>query len=343
MANFEKPKTNFMKNEKKWDNIKHHFFTSSLPLHIFYKEHWELYGYKNSEMFRKALISHNITVKERTKYLMENKRSVPIKMDPMDWDSLDDFGIAQSIGQEYTSAQLPGHIKKVGIMSDVHFPFHDLDALKCAIKHFKEQEIDCLYLNGDIFDFYSISRHEKDKDLRDFAREVEMCRQFMYKLRDIFGHIPIYYKLGNHEDRYARSLQMQAEEFAQIHDLQFEVFFHLDRLKYEVIDSWRGMEMGDLLVLHGHELYGGGGVNPSQNLFNKTICNTLIGHVHKTSSTIKKTGFKQFIHTYSTGCLTALSPKYMPFSQHNHGCAIVEINEGKTKVSNIMIKNGKIV
>jgi hypothetical protein len=162
-------------------------------------------------------------------------------------------------------------------------------------------------------------------------------------LRDIFGRIPIYYKLGNHEDRYARSLQIQAEEFAQIHDLQFEIFFHLDKVEFEIVDSWRGMEMGDLLVLHGHELYGGGGVNPSQNLFNKTICNTLIGHVHKTSATIKKTGFKKFIHTYSTGCLTALSPKYMPFSQHNHGFAIAEIKDGKTKVSNIMIKDGKIV
>ena len=68
------------------------------------------------------------------------------------------------------------------------------------------------------------------------------------------------------------------------------------------------------------ELYGGGGVNPSQNLFNKTICNTLIGHVHRTSTTQKKTGFKEFINTYSTGCLTHLSPKYMPFSAHNHAC-----------------------
>jgi hypothetical protein len=90
-------------------------------------------------------------------------------------------------------------------------------------------------------------------------------------------------------------------------------------------------------------LYGGGGVNPSQNLFNKTICNTLIGHVHRTSNTQKKTGFKEFINTYSIGCLTVLSPKYMPFSHHNHGFAVVEIENGKSKVHNIQIKDGKIV
>jgi hypothetical protein len=43
------------------------------------------------------------------------------------------------------------------------------------------------------------------------------------------------------------------------------------------------------------------------------------------------------------GCLTQLSPKYYPFAQHNHGFALVEINDGKTKVQNIMIKDGKIV
>lgn len=33
-----------------------------------------------------------------------------------------------------------------------------------------------------------------------------------------------------------------------------------------MVEDWQGMEMGDLLVLHGHELQGAGGINPSQNL-----------------------------------------------------------------------------
>ncbi len=97
--------------------------------------------------------------------------------------------------------------------------------------------------------------------------------------------------------------------------------------------------MGDLLVVHGHEMYGAGGVNPSQNLMNKTLCNTLMGHVHRTSTTQKKNAFKEYINTYTTGCLTVLSPKYMPFSQHNHGFALVEINEGKSKVTTPYLMN----
>jgi predicted phosphodiesterase len=329
--------------EEKFEAIRNHYYSSQLPLKSFYKEFHTTYGYALPKGLKDAMIRNNITMKARTEFLMNNKVPKKVQIKEFDISEVTDFGIQKSIGQEYLSAKLPDHLKKIGVLSDIHFPFHSMDALLCAIKYLREERIDCLYLNGDIFDFYSISRHEKDKDLRDLAREVDMCRDFVHKLREIFSDIPIYYKLGNHEDRYARSLQVQAEEFSQLHDLQFDVFFHLDRLKFEVIDSWRGMEMGNLLVLHGHELYGGGGVNPSQNLFQKVLCNTLIGHVHRTSSTTRKTGFKEYIHTYSTGCLTALSPKYMPFSQHNHGFALVEIENGKSKVKNIVIKDGKII
>lgn len=330
-----------MKMEDKILKIKEHFYTTNLSKIDFYKSFFEMYGYKSPGSLRKLMWKHNILSRDRS--LQAVNQEMPPVVVNYNLDTLDNFGIEDSIGKEYVSAKLPNHLKKVGILSDIHFPYHDLTALTCAIKHLKEQEIDCLYLNGDIQDFYSISRHEKEKDMRDFKREVDMNRDFLQRLRDIFRTIPIYYKLGNHENRFARSLQLQAEEFAQLHDLQFDVFFRLDKLGITMVEDWQGMEMGDLLVLHGHELYGGGGVNPSQNLFNKTICNTLIGHVHRTSTTQKKTGFKEFINTYSTGCLTLLSPKYMPFSMHSHGFAVVEIENGKSKVHNIQIRDGKII
>lgn len=330
-----------MNKDDKLVKIKEHFFSTNLSKTDFYNSFYEMYGYKSPNSLRKLMSQYNILAKDRS--LQAVNQEMPPVVVNYNLDTLDNFGIEDSIGKEYVSAKLPNHLKKVGILSDIHFPYHDLTALTCAIKHLKEQDIDCLYLNGDIQDFYSISRHEKEKDMRDFKREVDMNRDFLQRLRDLFRTIPIYYKLGNHENRFARSLQLQAEEFAQLHDLQFDVFFRLDKLGITMIEDWQGMEMGDLLVLHGHELYGGGGVNPSQNLFNKTICNTLIGHVHRTSTTQKKTGFKEFINTYSTGCLTLLSPKYMPFSMHSHGFAVVEIENGKSKVHNIQIRDGKII
>jgi predicted phosphodiesterase len=329
-----------MQLNNKAQAIKDHFFSVNLTRVDFERENFASYGFESQENFHRHLSRMGISVKSRSEHFKKTRPNAVIES--FDLSEVDNFGIEESLGKEYTSLKITEDFKKVGILSDIHVPYHSLSALTCAIKYLREQEIDCLILNGDIFDFYAISRHEKEKDLRDFPREIEMGRNFLQKVRDLFPHIPVYYKMGNHENRWQRYLNEQAEEFSQLHEMQFEQFFRLDKLNLIYVPDWQGIELGDLLILHGHELMAGG-MNPSQSTFNKTFCNTIIGHVHRTTSTTKKNGFKEFFHTHSTGCLTQLSPKYYPFAQHNNGFALVEINNGKTKVSNIMIKDGRIV
>jgi predicted phosphodiesterase len=329
-----------MQLNKKWEAIRDHFYSTNLTRVDFERENWQTYGFSSQKVFHGQMSKFDISVIKRSEHF-KNTRPAGV-IESFDLDELDNFGIEESIGKEYTSLRLEDKFKKVGIMSDIHVPFHSMSALTCAIKHLREEQIDCLILNGDIMDFYAISRHEKEKDLRDFAKEIEMGRNFLQKIRDLFPRIPIYYKMGNHENRWQRYLNDQAEEFAQLHEMQFEQFFRLDKLGMIYVPDWQGIEVANLLVLHGHEIMAGG-MNPSQSTFNKTFCDTLIGHVHRTTSTIKKNGFKEYFHTYSTGCLTQLSPKYYPFAQHNNGFAVVEIENGKTKVKNIMIKDGKIM
>ena len=326
-------------NSERAQSIKDHFYSTNMTRADFERENWENYGYKDVIQFHKAITRMGISVVKRSEFWKQTRPSA--KIESFNLDELDNFGIEESIGKEYTSLRLEDKFKKVGIMSDIHVPFHSMSALTCAIKHLREEQIDCLILNGDIMDFYAISRHEKEKDLRDFAKEIEMGRNFLQKIRDLFPMIPIYYKMGNHENRWQRYLNDQAEEFAQLHEMQFEQFFRLDKLGMIYVPDWQGIELANLLILHGHEIMAGG-MNPSQSTFNKTFCDTLIGHVHRTTNTIKKNGFKEYFHTYSTGCLTQLSPKYYPFAQHNNGFAVVDIENGKTKVSNIIIKDGKI-
>ena len=329
-----------MQLNKKAEAIINHFFSTGLTRVDFEKENWQTYGFETQANFHRHLTRIGATTKARSLHF-KNNRPNPI-IESFDFSEVNNFGIEESLGKEYTSLRITESFKKVGVLSDIHVPYHSMSAIICAIKHLREEQIDCLILNGDIMDFYAISRHEKEKDLRDFPREIEMGRNFLQKIRDLFPLIPIYYKMGNHENRWQRYLNEQAEEFAQLHEMQFEQFFRLDKLAMTYVPDWQGIELADLLILHGHELMAGG-INPSQSTFNKTFCNTLIGHVHRTTSTIKKNGFKEFFHTYSTGCLTQLSPKYYPFAQHTNGFAIVKIENGKTKVSNIMIKDGKIV
>ena len=181
-----------MKLEDKLIKIREHFYSTNMSNKDFYNTFHEMYGYKSWNSLRKLMQSNGILTSTRS--AQELNRIIPPVVANYNLETLDNFGIQESIGKEYVSAKLPPHLKKIGILSDIHFPYHDLTALTCAIKHLKEQEIDCLYLNGDIQDFYSISRHEKEKDMRDFKREVDMN----YKLRSLLSYTiyNLMYSLG---------------------------------------------------------------------------------------------------------------------------------------------------
>jgi hypothetical protein len=84
----------------------------------------------------------------------------------------------------------------VGILSDIHVPFHSEVALQAAVGHFKTVGIDALILNGDTCDFYAISRWIKDPKKRDFRGEITAATQLLAWLRQEFPGVPIIFKSG---------------------------------------------------------------------------------------------------------------------------------------------------
>ena len=89
--------------------------------------------------------------------------------------------------------------KRIGILSDIHIPYHDLDSLHIALEEFKKVEIDTLVLNGDIIDCYQLSRWEKDPNKRNHAYEMELLTIFFDDLTKMFPKVELVYKLGNHD------------------------------------------------------------------------------------------------------------------------------------------------
>lgn len=52
---------------------------------------------------------------------------------------------------------IPVEGDKILIMSDLHVPYHDLDAIKTALDYGEEQNIDSIIFNGDLTDFFEVS------------------------------------------------------------------------------------------------------------------------------------------------------------------------------------------
>ena len=80
----------------------------------------------------------------------------------------------------YKPFEFPHH-KKIGILSDVHLPYHSLDALTEALTTLKKEKVDALLLNGDTIDCHQLSRFMKDPKKRDFKYELDCLKSFFDK------------------------------------------------------------------------------------------------------------------------------------------------------------------
>ena len=246
--------------------------------------------------------------------------------------------------QEYPEIwKLPKANKKVLVLSDIHLPYHDIDALLTAIDYGKSQGVDTVYLNGDTLDFYQISQHQKDARKRPTMKEeLEIAREFFDYLRQEFPTQSIYFKPGNHEHRLERYLILKAPELLDCEEFQLKILLRLEEYKIIFIDRRTKTYFGHLLVEHGDRMKGSGGVNPARSLFLKYKRHVLCGHFHRKSEHSEKIYDDKIISTFSVACLCELEPEYFEVNNHVNGFAIVEMIGDNFKVRNHLIENGKL-
>jgi predicted phosphodiesterase len=231
------------------------------------------------------------------------------------------------------------------ILSDIHIPYHNVNALTLAIQYGKDKNANGIMLNGDILDFYGLSTFEKDPRKRRFSEELEMGRQFLSVIRKEFDGVPIYYKLGNHEERYERYLRIKAPELLDVSEFRMDVLLKFGELGIELIDDKRITKFGNLNIMHGHEFGKSvfSPVNPARGLYMRGKENCIAGHNHQTSSHVEPSMNGHVVNTWSTGCLCELHPSYMPINKWNLGFAYAEreADNGFTVHNHTIIK-GKI-
>lgn len=235
--------------------------------------------------------------------------------------------------------------QRILIMSDMHVPYHDNAAIKAALDYGKQQRVDTIYLNGDIGDFYAVSRHDKDptRSLKDEIREIRMM------LKHIRGRFPkarIIYKVGNHEDRMERFLSKNAPVLLGISEFQIPDILKLSELGIEYVPSLGLTFMGKLPVYHGHELPQGmsSPVNPARGIWMRTQDSMICGHWHRSSVHTEKIGVHGKVKScWSLGCLCNMTPDYAPVNRWSHGFAIVHVNDdGTYEVDNKTIIQGVV-
>lgn len=231
-------------------------------------------------------------------------------------------------------------VGRVGIISDTHVPYHSDIAVRSALDYLVEHEVAALVLNGDIADFYAVSRWTKDPAERDLKRELEQIRAFLRAIRDRFPTQLIVYKCGNHEERWKHWLHQHAPEISDDERMGLTAWLGLDELGIHLIEDQRPIMVGKLPVLHGHERgkQSATPVNQARGAFLRLNHTALEGHGHRTSGHCEPDMFGRETFNWSTGCLCDLNPEYARINKWNHGFAMVTVREfGDFDVQNLRI------
>lgn len=251
------------------------------------------------------------------------------------------FNLPESFEGSFEHYKVPPQYKNWLILSDLHFPYHNIRAITESLNYGIAKGIDAILINGDGMDCYLLSKFNPDPRMRNVGEELDAFGQFLDICRSI---APTFYKLGNHEERLEHYLIRNAPVLLGIPDFDLETLLKCGERKIEVIKDQRIIYIGHLPVLHGHEVkLISVAVNPARSLFLKTKKTALCGHLHRTSQHNESALDGKLISTWSTGHLGEAHPKYARINSWNWGCARVEVNnDGDFEVINLRINNNKL-
>jgi predicted phosphodiesterase len=246
--------------------------------------------------------------------------------------------------KDWKPVQLSGEIRAL-LLSDIHVPYFDYDALLIALDEGKKRKPTHIILNGDTIDCHAVSRWEKDPRERNFKDEIESCRQVLQAIRDTFPNAKIVFKFGNHEERYVSYMRQKAPELLGLADFDLESILRFDELGITSAKDCVPIRIGKLNIIHGHEYKFSisNPVNPARGFYLRAKVHCIGGHLHQHSNHSEKNMEGKVISTWSTGCLCNMHPDYAPLNNWSHGFAFVSCDKaGSFHVENMKIINGRV-
>jgi predicted phosphodiesterase len=242
---------------------------------------------------------------------------------------------------------LPKACNNILLISDLHIPYHSIDAITAALNYGKKEGINTVVINGDLIDFYGCSRFEKDPRKRSVKFEFDSTKAFLVALRKTFPNAQIYWLKGNHDVRYEHYLMAKAPEIFDDPYFAMEERLRLNEEQIHLIGDKTLVKAGKLFIHHGHLFFRGfiAPVNSARGLFLRAKQSMICGHVHKISEHTETNLNGELITCWSTGSLCELSPDYAPYAtNYAHGFAHIETEDnGNYSVHNYRIYKGKIL
>ena len=208
------------------------------------------------------------------------------------------------------------------VLSDQHIPFHDPVIEDLTIEFLREHKPKVIHLLGDVLDFYSLSRFDKDPARKQSLQgELDDATKYFARLRNACPRARIIYSEGNHENRLRRYLWSQAQALSDLRSLTFEELLGLDKYRIEWVDASKPYRIGNLLFIHGELVRRNSGASAKGHM-DKFGCNVIHGHTHRLGAHYHRT-FDTMMGAWENGCLCDLNPEYATCPDWQNGWSVV--------------------
>ena len=217
------------------------------------------------------------------------------------------------------------------VWSDVHYPFADplaINILEQVAADLKPEVLMCL---GDVFDFHELSTHRGPKDDEDtFMSSLEDGAQHLARMRAASGAKRAYFRGGNHEDRWDRTMEQARKDIRFRHllrlpkikrALDFSEVVGFEELGYEYSPYMEGdiTVWNDKLVFTHGDLTNKHTANAMIGKYGKSV---MFGHMHRIQNFTAR-DLKGQEAGWCIGCLCDLNPHYNIFADWHQGFAVV--------------------
>jgi len=228
-------------------------------------------------------------------------------------------------------------IERILVLNDFHIPFQDRKTLDNVYSCIKDMKPNKIYLLGDIIDFYSVSRFDKDPTRAlTLEKELKKTQVELKKLRNTTD-AEIIYVHGNHEERLRKYILRNAKELFWVKELKVENLLGLKELKIKYVNK-RWTNYKGTLYSHMNRASGYGGYT-AKNIGQRIFKDVIHGHSHKTG----KVRMNQFTFI-DNGCLCELNAEYLECpSDWTQAFTVVTHKDGKKYIEQVDIIDHKFI
>lgn len=224
------------------------------------------------------------------------------------------------------------------IGSDIHIPFQDDKAVRAFCAYCKDIQPTAIVLNGDVLDFYKLSRFVKGEG-RNPYEEIKYCQALLADLKEMCPDSDIYYVIGNHETRLQTYVLNNAPHLASLVEDVFTI------IKTEDIGVKGCAEViinDNFVCTHGKLLGNKAGLSAIKEI-EKHYMSGASGHTHRLAKFLTRKARRKFVWM-ETGCLCDLNPEYVQDPDWQQGFAVVQFEKGKLKRAEVIeIENGEVL